>query len=271
VNEQEFAELAAGFALNALTPDDLAAFTRARSDHPEWEHLVQADAETAALLADGVADVAPPLTARSTLLARIASTPQGADAAAAASEMPPAPTRDAQTAAEEPPYVDPSPTTSTIQAVSRRNWTRGLLALAASLVLLVVLGYGAVSINEIVNRPPAVAALAEIEAAPDAQTSSAELADGGTATVHWSESVGKAVLVSDDLPEIATDESFEMWFVGEDGAVSAGTFAAPDGSSTTLLDGDVVAGGAVAVSVEPEGGSPTGQPSTEPIVVIPTA
>ncbi|MFE7844166.1 anti-sigma factor domain-containing protein [Microbacterium sp. NPDC057407] len=305
MDEQEFAELAAGYALDALSPADRRAFETARAEHPEWEHWIVSDAATATALADAVTDAAPPLTMRSTLLSRIATMPQlpeidAAAAAAAHLDAPPslaaassvpaagvapdAPETadvDAATAAEASGasgsdrrvMVEPAPTTTTIQAISRRNWTKGLLTLAASLVILVVLGFGAVTINQYVNRPPAVAALQEIESAPDAQSATAELTDGGIATAHWSESLGKAVLVSDGLPAIAEDESFELWFVRDGGAVSAGTFdAATEGASTTtLLDGALEPGDTIAVTVEPEGGSPTGSPSSDPIIQIPTA
>ncbi|GAA0502264.1 anti-sigma factor [Microbacterium aurantiacum] len=279
MNEQEFFELAAGYALNALEPDDRAAFEHALRQHPEWAERVDADIAAAASLAEAVREELPPLTARSTLLARIAATPQtGVDPApdadvfghhafaAAVPPRPPLPDTDAV-----PPRVDPTPSTSVVQAVSRRNWTRGLFALAASLVLLVTLGWGAASINEFVNRPPAVAALAEIESAPDAQSITAEVTGGGIATAHWSESLGKAVLVSSNLPGISADEEFEMWVVDADGAVSAGTFAAGDEQSTVLLDAAVAEGDVIALTVETAGGSPTGQPTSDPIVAIPTA
>lgn len=276
MDEKDFAELAAGHALHALSPEDRRAFEDARVAHPEWEHWVEADAEAAAALAEGIPTAAPPLTLRSTLLARIATMPQVPDVpasdAAAAAPVSAASPADARDREEDAPVVDPSPTTSTIQAISRRNWTRGLLTLAASLVVLVTLGFGAVTLNEYVNRPPEVVALQEIEAAPDAQSATYDLADGGIATAHWSESVGKAVLVSDDLPEIADDESFQMWFVREGGeAVSAGVFEAQAGTSTEILQGALEPGDTIAVTVEPEGGSPNGQPSTEPIIAIPTA
>ena len=290
MNEQEFAELSAGYALDALSPEDRQAFQAALAEHPEWVRLVDADVETAGALAESVPDAAPPLTLRSTLLSRVATMPQlpEMDAAAAAVAEPVAsvaplptvppvpslpgdePAGDAPT--DDAPFVEPAPTTTTIQAISRRNWTRGLLTLAASLVILVVLGFGAVTINQYVNRPPEVVALAEIEAAPDAQAATVELTDGGTATAHWAESVGKVVLVSNGLPEISEDESFELWFVREDGTpVAAGVFEPAEGPSTVVLDGEMQAGDTIAVTVEPQGGSPSGEPSSEPIVAIPTA
>lgn len=288
MEEQEFAELAAGYALDALSPADRRAFERARAEHPEWEHWIVADTATAAALAESTPDAAPPLTLRSTLLSRVATMPQLPDVAAADAAIADSPAADevldapadavladgeeASASADDRVVDDPAPTTATIQAISRRNWTRGLLTLAASLVILVVLGFGAVTVNQYVNRPPAVVALQEIEAAPDSQSATAELTDGGTATAHWSESVGKAVLVSDGLPTIADDESFELWFVRDGTPVSAGTFD-PDaeGTSTALLDGAMESGDVIAVTVEPQGGSPTGEPTSDPIVAIPTA
>ncbi|WP_109210152.1 MULTISPECIES: anti-sigma factor [Microbacterium] len=284
MEEKEFAELAAGAALNALSPDDRVAFDRARREHPEWEHWVTTDAATAVALSDTVSNALPPLTLRSTLLSRIATTPQlpamDAAVAAAAAPMdrwsPPAETPATDRAAGDTDAADrgtaePPPNTTVIQAASRRNWTRGILALAASMVLLVALGLGAALINDYLNRPPAVVALQQIEAAPDAQSATVEVADGGTATAHWSESVGEAVLVSQGLPAITDDQSFEMWFVRDGAAVSAGTFDAEDGAATALLDGEVESGDTIAVTVEPEGGSPTGEPTSDPIVLIPTA
>ena len=69
MNEQQFAELAAGYALDALSPEDRSAFETARAQHPEWERLVMADAATAAALADGVAgsSLRPPCARRCSL------------------------------------------------------------------------------------------------------------------------------------------------------------------------------------------------------------
>lgn len=125
--------------------------------------------------------------------------------------------------------------------------------------------------SEQLNAPASVVALDQIESAPDAQSATQTLPDGGEVTAHWSESIGKAVLVSEGLPELADDEAFELWFVRDGSAVSAGTFTAENGTTTALLDGEIQAGDIIAVTVEPDGGSPTGQPTSDPIVAIETA
>ncbi|TQJ31400.1 anti-sigma factor domain-containing protein [Microbacterium sp. SLBN-146] len=295
MNIEEFAELAAGAALNALSDEDRQAFEAALAENPEWQGIVDMDAATAAVLADSVPAEAPPLALRGTLLSRIATLPQDTDAAVADAPAPIAMIPDAPERPAEPAQTtgdvgqglfdarvadtgqndaagEPPLDTTAIQAVSRGRWTRGLFGLAASLVILVALGFGAVNLNEWVNRPAAVVALDEIENAPDAESATVELVDGsGSATAYWSPSLGKVVLVTDGLPTVASGETFEMWFVREDGTpVSAGTFEAAGPTTTTLLDGAVEAGDTIAVTVEQAGGSETGAPTTEPIVAIPT-
>ncbi|MEU1970731.1 anti-sigma factor [Microbacterium sp. NPDC019599] len=262
MNIHEFAELSAGHALDALSPEDDAAFRSALAEHPEWASIVESDAATAADLADGVAEVEPPAHVRAAVLARVSG-----------GEAPVAMLPDAagsEHGAERP--AEPPLTTEALQTVSRRNWTRGLLALAASFVLLIALGTVAGTIGDSLRQPASVAALNEIEAAADSQAVTAEVAGGGTATAHWSEAVGKAVVVTTGLESAPEGETYELWFVRGDTAVSAGQFDTDDaGAATTLLDGAVEEGDIIAVTVEPEGGSPTGQPTSDPIVALPTA
>ena len=80
MNVQEFAELAAGYALDALSPEDAEAFEAALAEHPEWASIVETDAATAADLASGIGEVEPPAHVRAALLSAIA----GSSAAAVA-------------------------------------------------------------------------------------------------------------------------------------------------------------------------------------------
>ena len=257
MNVNEFAELAAGHALHALSPEDQQAYEAALATHPEWTAIAEADAATAAELADGVAEVAPPAHVRQALLATIAS--RTADRA--------------ETPGQDPGTGGPpAPNTEAIQTVSRRRWTRGLLALAASLVLLVALGTGVAMIGDRLYEPAAVAALNEIESAPDAQNITAQVDGGGHATLQWSDDVGKAVVVTEGVKELDADEAYELWFARDGVMVSAGVFTTDeDGSATTLLNAPIEEGDAVAITVEEEGGSPTGQPTSDPITTLPTA
>ncbi|HEX5857121.1 MAG TPA: anti-sigma factor [Microbacterium sp.] len=256
MNEKEFAELAAGHALGALSADDERSFEAALVAHPEWASLVDADMAVVARLADIVGDVQPPPALKSALFARL-------DDAPATSAAPPAETARAEKAPEK----------AVPARASRRGGrvSRTWFALAASVALLLAVGIGATSLVQTLTRPASVVALERIEDAPDAQQAQAQITGGGDATLHWSPSLGEAVLVSDGLPTLASDQTYELWYVRGDEPISAGTFDASSGSTTAVLEAGIQPGDAVAVTVEQAGGSPDGTPTTDPIIVISTA
>lgn len=282
MNEQTFAELSAGYALGALSPEDELAYREALDAHPEWMPLVEADAAAAALLSEGVADVTPPPGLKASLLAQIGA-PEAVEPQAETSAPVEAPRHEDDVAdpADELQDDDPraaasgysvgSPVTEEVQLVQRRNWTRSLFALTASIALLVGIGWGVGTLTQGMRAPSAESVLAQIERSDDAQSSTAQLGDGGEATVHWSPSVDGVVLVAEGLPEIADDQSYEAWFVRGSAPIPAGAFESSDGSAAMLLEGDMQPEDVIALTIEQSGGSPSGLPTTDPIVAIPTS
>ena len=301
MNVHDFAELSAGHALGALSPDDERAYLAAVAEHPEWAGIVTADADTAAALAEGASaptvvedvtdeDVAdedasgaddPDATHVVTTVAGAGDTRLLEAAPPASSEMDAtvaiatdddAPAGDdraregAGEASTDPDAPDPqasepaSPPTEVVQAIERRNWSRGLFALVASIVLLVGIGWGTGAIANLWQTPAAVTALDQIQAAPDAEAAESGF-DGGTATV----------LVADGLPTLPTDRTFELWYIRGDQPISAGTFSADGDAATAELSGTMQPGDTIAVTVEPAGGAPGGAPTTTPLFAIPTA
>lgn len=264
MNEQEFAELAAGAALDALSPDDAQRYHAALVEHPEWHRIVAVDAESAAFLSVGVAPAAPAPGIRSELLARIAMTPQTGEVVPSGSAS------GASDAAEQKTSVPETAAGATVPKAPAHP-LRVLFALAACLALLVGVGVGAVALNDYVNRPASVVALQDIQSAEDAQEASIELADGGSATAHWSASLGTAVLVADGIETLPEDQAYELWFVRGETPISAGVFEADGGDATAILAGEMHEGDVIAVTVEQAGGSPSGLPTTDPVIAIPTA
>jgi anti-sigma-K factor RskA len=243
VTEDEFIELAAGHALHALDATEEEALEAAMLQHPGWVRHVTAALETSARLADLAEPIAPPPSVRSELLARIAEP-----------ALPLAPPAAADPAVEPP-----------------RRLLRRWLALAASIVVIAGVAVGSTVFLQQTSRPASIVALEQIDAAPDADWAAIELEGGGAATAHWSTSVGQAVLVVDGLPAPGSDQTFELWYVGADGPVPAGTFMTDtNGAATALLAGTFEPGLVIAVTVEPAGGSPTGAPSSDPVVAIAT-
>ncbi|MDE3194716.1 MAG: anti-sigma factor [Acidobacteriota bacterium] len=81
-------------------------------------------------------------------------------------------------------------------------------------------------------------------------------------------SPGKGVVfMAANLPAIASGKTFELWVIPASGKpIPAGTFRSqPDASAIYVRPGPVTNAAAVAVTVEPEGGSP--QPTTTPFIV----
>jgi len=256
MNEQEFQELAAGHALHALSAADERRFALAKAEHPEWRAEADDHRETAAALAAMVEPVQPPPALRQALLAQISTLAQ-------TPERPDDPGAESESAVPAPaPAAEPS---------RPRRWSRTLFALSACLVLLVGGGIATSIVVSQLQRPASVVALDEIRSAPDAEQVTVRLDSGATATAHWSGKLGEAVLVASGLDRPDEGKTFELWFVRGEQAVSAGLFDTVDGKATALLDGAMHAGDVIAVTVEPAGGSPSGAPTSDPIVVIPTA
>ena len=66
-----------------------------------------------------------------------------------------------------------------------------------------------------------------------------------------------AVLTISGLPTLSNGKVYEVWFIAGATPVGAGLFSPnPDGSWSGLVHGDVTSAQAIAISVEPSGGSP---------------
>ncbi|MDL9978761.1 anti-sigma factor [Microbacterium sp. ASV49] len=258
MTEEEFALLAAGAALGALSDDDQRAYRQALADHPQWASIADEDADTAAALAGLAREVLPPPEIRDEILARIdaASPDVHLENMAAPAEDGPTDGRD-----------DPRRTGGSGRRWGRRGW----FALAASLVLLIGVGTATVMVVQQTSQPAGIVALNRIEGAPDAQHASGHVQGGGPATLHWSVSIGKAVLVTGAMPEISRQQTFELWYMRGTAAIPAGTFDATGDSTSALLKPGMQPGDVIGVTVEQAGGSPNGRPTTDPILTIPTS
>lgn len=269
MNQQEFTELSAAYAVDALETDDELRFIESLAAHPEWRWIVDEDRATATDLAVSVDPVEPPASVKSVLFAaitgsteqRISSTVQDSGQGDTVTDGTRGESASADPARDD--TVDPK------RAARKRR--AGAFALAASLIVVVGIGVGPWVADTI--SPPSVEqqALERVEGAPDAQSATAELSGGGTATAHWSADLGSAVLEVDGLPELTDAETYELWYVRGETPVSAGTFTTGDDSTVAVLGGEMAEGDLIAVTVEPAGGSPTGAPTTDPLFAIATA
>jgi len=110
---------------------------------------------------------------------------------------------------------------------------------------------------ETIGSGAAVIELKGTEAALDASAQLVQAADGNI-----------AFLILRDLPLLASGEEFEIWSIGEGVPISVGTFAKETGREQLVsFSADFSDAQNIGISIEPENGSPTGQP-TGPIVLL---
>lgn len=138
----------------------------------------------------------------------------------------------------------------------RPSWVWGVAAAG-------VLAVGSWGVWETLS--PDLTAVEQVVQASDAVRHEAEISGGKVAVVESAEE-GRAVLVADGLPALSEDEVYQAWFVLPDGSVqSAGLMGSAD--PDIELEGSLEQATAVALTVEPAGGSEL--PTSEPLGAVP--
>jgi anti-sigma-K factor RskA len=74
----------------------------------------------------------------------------------------------------------------------------------------------------------------------------------------------RAVLMAEDMPPVPEDKTFQIWVIEDDVPQPSGIFEIRDDRVAVVVEHRVDGADAIAVTVEPEGGSP--QPTTEPML-----
>jgi anti-sigma-K factor RskA len=233
-------DLAAAFALDAVDADERVAMERHLAECAVCRAEVDGIREAMARLAP---EAEPPERLRTSVLAAV----------------------QAEEASAEPAPVQgvpaPTPLRPGGHAAPRNRAKRWVSLLAAAAVVAAVLVVWRPWAPDQPSVPPGVT---EVLEAPDAQRYPGP-AGPVSATVVRSPEQGRSVLVVDSLPDSGAGKTYQAWFVPPQGApVSAGLL---DSTGPVLLQGNGSGAAAVALSVEPDGGSP--QPTTTPVVVIP--
>ncbi|GAA0438623.1 anti-sigma factor [Leifsonia naganoensis] len=233
--------------------------------------------DVAAQLGLAAEPVTPRPELKAALFAAIQTTPQlpAEPEAAPAPVLTPVPAPEAVQAAPTAPAAPeaPAPEATPAERTAQRRWFARPAIIAASAAAAVILFFGGTIVGGTIagndSTQQQASALAQINAAPDAQRASAAVTGGGTATLVWSAQLGTSALIANDLPNLPNDKTYELWYIRDGKATSAGTMdAAGAGSTWKVLAGTMKAGDTVGVTVEPSGGSP--QPTTNPIVAIPS-
>jgi anti-sigma-K factor RskA len=231
--------LFAGYALHALSPEETAAVDDYLATHADAADDVAALKEAAAMLPYSLPPMTPSPQLRLRLMADVYR-----EALAEAGEQPPTPR--------------PVPI-----ARARTRRRAGIIWPFAAVILLVLtLGFGswAAALNRdlggkdrvIATQSSAIAAAGTTK--PLSATSANVPARGEVLRLANNQA---AVLTISGLPALTNGKVYEVWFIAGATPIGAGLFSPnPDGSWSGLVHGDVTSAQAIAISVEPSGGSP---------------
>lgn len=276
--------LTGSYALDALSDDERMLLEDVLTTSPELQAEADSLRETALQLAFAAAPIEPPTSLRASLLAQIATTPQAAPLAETA---PAVDTTSVQEARPEPArhvasIADGSTAGGRATSEARRRWFQRpaamLTSAAAVAVVFLGVGLGVGVANGPADGPgtgttQASSGLDRIYAASDFQRSTTKVEGGGTATVVWSNDLGKSAVIFDGVEQAPKGKTYELWYIGsaEQGGTikSAGLVdGVADGVHSAVLKGSMSDGATIGMTVEPAGGSE--QPTTTPIMAVPT-
>jgi anti-sigma-K factor RskA len=107
--------------------------------------------------------------------------------------------------------------------------------------------------------------IATVLSAPDVTMLTAQISQGGSATVVMSHRAGTLVFTAAGLPSLPESSSYQLWVLGPSGSRSAGLLPAPrDGMIGPMVISGLRPGDQVGLTVEPAGGSPR---PTSPLIL----
>lgn len=276
--------LTGAYALNALDESERAAVEHYLAESEEARMEVTELSDTAVMLGLASPPVNPSPEFKANLMALISSTPQlgsgrapQADAAVTPLvAVPPLPATvgDAVPTGEDQTSIRDiaAGTARSADARAQARWYRRPMTMLVAAAAAVALFAGGTLVGQQFTESnyqdamAQAASLAELTAAPDVERSESPVSGGGTATLVWSGSLQRSAMMFDSLPELSGDRVYQLWYIGDAGAVGAGTFTASSEQDWRILEGSMGEANAVGVTVEPAGGSE--QPTTNPIVVI---
>jgi anti-sigma factor RsiW len=224
------------YAVDALDDLERARFETHLTDCPTCRDEVASFAEAAAILGASVA-AAPPTGLRDRVLA------------------------DISTVRPLPPVA---PDAARPRAVRRRR----LPALLAAAAAVAALGTG-IAVwqpwHDETNQH--VGSMTDrVLTAADASKHTISVPGGAELTLVRSVSVGRAVLVTQNLPSPPSGTVYELWLKNPEGQLEPAGLMPVAANQKFLLDGDAAAATAAGITVEPVGGSPV--PTSDPIALF---
>jgi hypothetical protein len=249
-------------AVRALDPADEQLAERLIASSPEWRAAYEQALETAAALALVPSAIQPPPALRDRILAAATAERQVAETPAPA---PAPPDGDGRAAA----------VVSSLGGARDRRDRRERFALrlfaaamaAAACVAIVFAFMATQDANELRDREAAAAQIASVLATPGTKVVGLQGPGGNGGAALMLPPDVQPMLVS-TLPQAPASKTYQVWAVSNDGSTprSIGVFDGGNPEDLVPLPPDAFQGaGTVAITVEPDGGSPA--PTTAPFLL----
>ena len=241
MSEERFEDLKDAYVLGALPEEERSEFEQYLVAHPDLQAEVEALSNVAGLLAFSPQEQEPPPDLRRRIM-------------------------DTVEAEAVQRRVHPH--------ASRRSWLAGLrevvglrdLALAAAAMLVIGLfSWSMLLQGEVRDLQGRVQSLQSQPQGPQM------IALGGAGTKQGARAElvtledNRAVLVAENMPPVPEGKTYQIWVIKGDTPQPSGLFNPRGGSIAAVVEKPVEGADAVAVTVEPEGGSP--KPTTDPMLV----
>jgi anti-sigma-K factor RskA len=237
MNQERFEDLKDAYVLGALPEEERLEFEQYLVAHPDLQEEVEALGAVAGLLAFSPQEQEPPPELRRRIMATV-----------------------------EAESVHPH--------TSRRSWLAGLwdavgirdLALAAAAMLVIGLfSWSMLLQGEVRDLQDRVQSLQSQPQGPQL------IALGGVGTKQGARAElvtlegDRAVLVAENMPPVPEGKTYQIWVIKGDTPQPSGLFEPKGDSIAAVVENPVEGADAVAVTVEPKGGSK--KPTTDPMLV----
>src|SRR5688572_25454003 len=247
------------YVVNALEPDEREEFEAHLAVCPTCSREVVEFGETAAELSVLASATPPPAGLRRSILSAISEV----------RPLPPEPAAEAATPEPAGPSVLAGPGRPVDELALRRQRRRTrILSVLVAAVMVAAVALGGVVYTLVQSRQAQVAQQAaqraaetELLTAPDVQTYSATMKDGGQISFVVSRSLDRAMFIGKDLPTVGADRTYQLWTLEGERAIPDNLVAG--GGDRQQFFRETLSGvTGLAISVEAAGGAQQPTPST---------
>lgn len=243
------------YVVNALEPEEREEFEAHLAVCPTCSREVVEFGETAAELSVLASATPPPASLRRSVLSAISEV----------RPLPPEPAAEARVPEPVLPSVPSGPGRPVDELALRRQRRRTrILSVLVAAVMVAAVALGGVVYTLVQSRQAQVAQQAaetELLTAPDVQTYSATMKDGGQISFVVSRSLDRAMFIGNDLPTVGADRTYQLWTLEGERAIPD-NLVAGGGDRQQFFRETLSEVTGLAVSVEAAGGAQQPTPST---------